>query len=319
MKFSLVITVLNEESKIISLLNSIAKQSMEPDEVIIVDGGSTDNTLSVISNFNPQAGGQISNKKTKFKLLKKIGNRAVGRNEGIQKAKNEIIAITDAGCILDINWLKKITTPFKDKKIEIVSGYYKVLSRSVFEKCVGIYVLVMPDSINPQEFLPSSRSMSLRKKIWKEAGGFPEKFSLNEDYVFAIKLKKLNKKIHFARNAIVSWMPRSTIKNAFLMFFQFARGDAQAAILRPKVIFIFIRYGLGFIIFLIGLINKNVLYLAALFLVLYLIWAIYKNFHYVKKAEALYILPILQIICDIAVISGTLKGFYEQSKLGKDI
>ena len=51
MKISFVTTVFNEEKTINKLLDSIKKQTVYPDEVIIVDGGSTDNTLSVISNF----------------------------------------------------------------------------------------------------------------------------------------------------------------------------------------------------------------------------------------------------------------------------
>lgn len=300
MKISVVITVLNEQKTILFLLKSLALQSKKPNEVIIVDGGSTNNTLSVIPN-----------KKTKFELLKKMGNRAVGRNEGIRKASHEIIAITDAGCILDKHWLKEITDPFNSSDVEVVSGYYKIQANSVFEQCVGVYSLVMPKSIHSQEFLPSSRSMALRKNVWRQAGEFPEQSSLNEDYVFARKLQKLHKKICFAKNAIVYWAPRNNIKDTFFMFYQFARGDAQALLFRPKVAMIFLRYLLGIMLFMSALRNHDVFLFIILLFMTYVGWSIFKNYTYIKRWEAIYILPMLQLLSDIAVILGTIHGLAE--------
>ena len=51
MRISFVATVLNEEKTIHSFLKSLGSQSRFPDEIIIVDGGSTDATASVISNL----------------------------------------------------------------------------------------------------------------------------------------------------------------------------------------------------------------------------------------------------------------------------
>ena len=51
MKISFVATVFNEEKTITALLDSLFKQTKMPDEIIIVDGGSLDSTLSRIFNF----------------------------------------------------------------------------------------------------------------------------------------------------------------------------------------------------------------------------------------------------------------------------
>ena len=88
MKISFIATVFNEEKAIKKLLNSIFSQTELPDEVILVDGGSTDTTVSVISNYKFV----ISNKKRKLPkliLLVKKGNRSVGRNAAIKKASGD--------------------------------------------------------------------------------------------------------------------------------------------------------------------------------------------------------------------------------------
>jgi glycosyltransferase involved in cell wall biosynthesis len=308
MKVSFITTVYNEESTVRLLLKSLFSQSKSPDEIIIVDGGSTDNTILEISNFKFP----ISNPKAQIKLIFKKGNRSVGRNEAIRSANNEIIVCSDSGCILDENWTSNIVKHFEDKKTDVVAGYYRGLAKTNFQKCLIPYVLVMQDKVNADDFLPASRSMAFKKSIWKKAGEFPEEFSNNEDYVFARKLKNINAKIIFEKKAIAYWIPRDNIKDAFIMFYRFALGDAESRIYRPKVALIFLRY-----IVVLGLISmfyilKSSLILNTLYLILvaYLVWSIAKNFKYVKNITALYYLPLIQVVSDFAVIFGTIKGLF---------
>lgn len=311
MKLSLICTVFNEEETIGKLIDSIAKQSLVPDEVLIVDGGSKDNTVGEIKKKIKE------HKKLQIKMLIKKGNRSVGRNEAIKKSSNEVILSTDSGCVLDKNWIKNISRPFTNKKIDVVAGYYKGKPENIFQKSLIPYVLVMEDKVNEKDFLPATRSMAFRKSIWKKVGGFNEKLSHNEDYEFANRLKKTGAKIVFAKNAVVDWYPRKNLKEAFVMFFRFALGDAQAGIFREKVIFIFLRYVFAFYLLAIAVIMKSLF--LNIFIILcftsYLLWAIKKNYKYVGKPQALIYLPLFQFISDFAVIAGTTIGFLQTLSL----
>lgn len=303
-----VATVFNEEKNIKSLLESLFSQSKFPDEIIIVDGGSTDNTVSEISSFKfPK-----SATNAKIKLLFKKGNISVGRNEAIKSADNEVIVCSDAGCILDKDWIKNIIKPFENKNVDVVAGYYKGNAKTIFQKCLVPYVLVMPDKVDASNFLPATRSMAFKKSIWKKMGGFDEKISYSEDYAFAKKLKKNKANIVFAKKAVVSWVPRDNFGSAFLMFYRFAKGDVESRILRPKVVLIFLRYliGLFLIIFYITFKSQTILNILYLMLFLYILWSIIKNYKYVKKIGAILFLPLLQIESDIAVMLGTIRGLF---------
>ena len=314
-KISLVCTVFNEEKTITQFLESINVQSKFPDEIIIVDGGSKDDTVKKISEFI------FSNTKKAptIKLIFKEGNRSVGRNAGIGVASGKIIVSSDAGCILDKYWIREIVKPFADKKVDVVAGYYKGVSKNIFQKSLIPYVLVMEDKINEGEFLPATRSMAFKKTIWEKVGGFNEKLSHNEDFSFANELKASGAKMVFAKNAIVEWIPRSNLKQAFVMFFRFALGDIQAKLYREKVVYIFLRYMFGlYLLFLAAVMRSMFLNIFILLLLFtYVAWSIKKNYKYVNNPRAYFYLPVLQFISDIAVMSGTLVGLAQSFSVSK--
>jgi glycosyltransferase involved in cell wall biosynthesis len=309
LKISLVCTIFNEEKTITHFLESVDKQSLFPDEIIIVDGGSTDDTIKKISEFI------FSNtKKTPtIKLIFKEGNRSIGRNAGIKSASGKIIVSSDAGCILDKDWIREIIKPFGDKKVDVVAGYYAGVSKNIFQKSLIPYVLVMEDKINEKEFLPATRSMAFKKIIWEKVGGFDEKLSHNEDYSFANNLKAAEAKMVFAKEAIVKWIPRNNLKQAFVMFFRFALGDIQAKLYREKVVYIFLRYIFGlYLLFLAAIMHALFLNIfISLLISSYIGWSIKKNYKYVNDWQAFFYLPVLQFISDIAVMSGTLVGLVQ--------
>ncbi|BAY07250.1 glycosyltransferase family 2 protein [Calothrix sp. NIES-2098] len=84
--FSIVVPVFNRANLISETLNSIFQQKFEDWEVIVVDDGSTDNTLNVLSNYENRI--QI--------LQQKNQGPGQARNLGIQKAQGKYVAFLDS-------------------------------------------------------------------------------------------------------------------------------------------------------------------------------------------------------------------------------
>ena len=304
LKISLIITVLNEASTILKLIKSIQCQTLLPSEIIIVDGGSTDATLEIILAFSKK----FPQLNLRAVLVK--GNRSCGRNTAIKLAKFDWIAITDAGCTLEVNWLAELIKKQTATNADVVAGYYQGLSESKFQNALIPYVLVMPDKLAKFEtevFLPATRSMLISKQIWKKAGGFDEGLSDNEDYAFSHKLVNCGAKIIFCKTAVVNWQPPNNLVKSAKMFYRFARGDAQAKIFRPKVLLIFLRYFLGLITLVCfkSNLNLSIIIIFGTFFS-YSIWAILKNYRYAFKSWVW--LPIIQVVSDISIILGTMAG-----------
>ncbi len=306
MKISAIVTVLNEIDSVEKLVQAFSEQTLLPDEVVIVDGGSTDGTFEALQKLAEEADSGF-----KLEVLQQEGNRSVGRNAAIKHAKGDIIVCTDAGSFPEKHWVEEITKPFGDPEVDVVAGYYEAKTETVFQECLVPYVFIMPDKIRASTFLPASRSMAFKKSIWEKAGMFPERYSHNEDYVFAHTLKNVGAKIVFRKEAIVYWIPRKNFTEAYTMFYRFALGDAEAGIHRPKVSLLFLRYiVIAILLFLTAIFNSPIL-LAVCFLlfVAYVWWAVYKNYHYIDEIPAMYILPALQFTADGAVLAGTTKGW----------
>jgi len=301
---SIIVTTFNESETILQLLQALEQQTLQPAEIVVVDANSSDGTAVVVTNY-------IKKTDLSIKLYSKTGNRSIGRNLAIKKAKSPLIAITDAGCVPEKNWLKELVSKQIETSAPVVAGYYQGLAQTAFEEAVIPYVLVLPDRVDEKTFLPATRSMLLTKKVWQQLGGFDASLSDNEDYVFARKLQQKNILISFAKNAIVSWRPRSNLTDFFGMIFRFARGDATAGLFRPKVAFLFVRYALLLIASLIILVFLPPKFLLKLWVplgVLYSIWAVDKNVRYTPKGWKW--LPLLQYTADAAVLSGTLVGLF---------
>jgi glycosyltransferase involved in cell wall biosynthesis len=304
-KVAVIVTVYNESSSILNFLDALKKQTFFPREVILVDGGSTDNTLEIAKKFS-------STWKT-LKIYKQTGNRSVGRNFAIAHTQCPIVAITDAGCLPKPNWLAEIIKPFSLPDTNVVSGYYEGQWQNIFQKCLIPFVLVMPDKAEKSEFYPSTRSMALRRSAWLASGGFDTKLSHNEDYAFAHKLKLLGYNFVFAKHAVVSWIPRKSLKQAAWMFMRFAIGDIQAGILRPQVKKLAFRF-MGFMfLFFLSLQLPILLPIIPILILTYIFISILKNFRYVKNIRALYWLPIIQLTADLSIIFGTVVGFLSRA------
>lgn len=285
MKTTFVATVLNEQASISAFLDSLARQSKKPDETIIVDAGSKDQTCALIKKHS-----------LKPRLIIRRGlNRSQGRNIGIKSALHRIIALSDAGCVLDKDWLLRITEPLVNSQIDSVAGYYQTIAGSVLAQAMAPFVAVMPDKFNPQTYLPSSRSLAFKKSAWLKAGQYPENLDFNEDIIFAANLKS---KTHMAvkSQAIVMWQLPDNLNLYYQKIMAYAAGDVQAGYWPhiAKISTGFLRYVVFF--------SAPPLFLA------YLFWPIIKFNHYVSSFKAVVCLPLIQITTDLAIMRGALLG-----------
>jgi glycosyltransferase involved in cell wall biosynthesis len=226
MKTSLICTVLNEESTIDNLLDSLLKQTRKPDEIVIVDGGSKDRTVKILKAHSKRFPIPIRI------IVAEGANISQGRNIAIKNAKWPVIVTTDGGTVHDRNWFKSIVKNIEDG-CDVSAGLFFPLPKTKFEEIVGR--LFYPDmSKVPDDWPPSSRSAAFTKKIWERAGGYPEELYTAEDAVFNHRLKAIGAKYKTARNAKSYWRPRPNFRKFVKQYFIYAEGNGESALAITK-------------------------------------------------------------------------------------
>ena len=104
---SVIIPTFNEEENIAQCLVSLSHQTVPRNEyeIIVVDGGSKDATCEIAKKYADSVFTQTS---------KKVGG---ARNDGVMAANGEIVATTDADCILPPEWIAEVKKNFEDPAV----------------------------------------------------------------------------------------------------------------------------------------------------------------------------------------------------------
>ena len=164
---SVVVPVFNEERSIGLLLESLLRQTRLPDEVVMIDAGSTDATVEVIERYR-KCGLPMT--------ILRQGRLYPGeaRNVGVEVAQSEIIAFTDAGIQLDPGWLEKLLEAMEtEPDTSVVYGSYEAVTDSYFTECAALaYVPARGGEEQKGIRGPVIFSSLMRKSVWNAVGGF---------------------------------------------------------------------------------------------------------------------------------------------------
>ena len=355
---SFIMTVYNESGSIGAFLESLMGQTHMPSELIIVDGGSSDDTVGILIRYFSEIcgdsyhnsngtviSGQEPGRKTSpdLKLLFKgfidrrikvriIGARGAGisqgRNIAIENADNDLICVSDGGCILEKNWLHEITKNSSGTGTEeIEGGYTYPYARKVIQAALAVCVLPKKNEINAEKFMPSSRNISFKKDIWKKVGGYPENMDFGEDMKFNFNIRSAGYRIKFNPGAEVYWDLRDNLKAIFKQFFRYAKGDAIGRIYSYRHLIRFVT-----LLAFLGIIIISIIYSPLFLVILPFLFALYcyrpylrinyflenkKSCIFIKnerelvsaRCKTIFLIPFLLPFIDLAKLSGYIYGF----------
>ena len=177
---SLVIRAYNEEAHIGRLLTGIAQQNLVNIEVVLVDSGSTDQTVSIASNFKAAFPIKIVHiKPEEFTFGRSL-------NLGIQRAAGELIVIASAHVYpVYPDWLERLLAPFSDPRIALAYGKQRGGSQARFSE-QQIFARWYPEQSQPHQTTPfcNNANAAIRRSLWEQYP-YDERLSGLEDLDWA--------------------------------------------------------------------------------------------------------------------------------------
>lgn len=146
-------------------IESVLNQTVQPDEVIVVDDGSTDETESVVEKFNG---------KVRYVYQENAGASAA-RNTGLDLAKGDLVSFIDADDIWVENKLEmQLDLLYKNPEFDIIIG---LLYRIPIEKTDQI----IGKKIEGGEHATSLGSSLMKKEVFDKIGRFDEDMIMSQD------------------------------------------------------------------------------------------------------------------------------------------
>ncbi len=177
-KISIITPCYNQGHFIEETILSILNQNYPNLEYIIIDGGSTDNTVEVIKKYE---------KYLKYWVSEKDSGQANAINKGLHYCTGEIFNWLNSDDYLEPDSLYKIATAFEDEKVQMVAGKVRNFSSNAEELIQNQYLSadgLMCWKPNVKFLQPG---VWMRRELLEKAGGIDENFHFAFDWDLYIR------------------------------------------------------------------------------------------------------------------------------------
>lgn len=191
LRISIVTICLNNEKEIKATLESVANQSYNNIEYLVIDGASTDGTLKIIQDYRDRISILLS--ETDKNIYDAI-------NKGLKLATGEIVGLIHAGDTLyDTKVIKKVADHFNNNEIDIMYGHSIIVNK----KNIPVRINKSPEysrKLVRRGWMPSHQSIYLKRSLLEKYGYYNVSLHPSSDYEFFLryfyfnnlKIKRLN-------------------------------------------------------------------------------------------------------------------------------
>jgi glycosyltransferase involved in cell wall biosynthesis len=184
---SILIPVLNGGDHFKKCLASVCAQDTEVHEYVIVDNNSTDNSKEIIKEF------QKTHPNMHY-VFESVRTRGAARNAGLARVTGDIVVMTDADCIVPVDWVRRLTAPIRSGEEAVTTGYqYNLLpnnywARETQRKCD--YFLKMHNAGPGYITFTDTKNLAITTVLLKE-NVFDSRFKALEDVDLELQLRPL--------------------------------------------------------------------------------------------------------------------------------
>ena len=229
--FSVIVPVYNRRGEVRDLLESLAKQTDDDFELLLVEDGSTERCDDIATAY--------ANKLRAQYFWKENEGRSIARNYGIERAQGSYFIFFDSDCVIPPHYFEVLKKALKEHPVDCFGGpdaasedfnrTQKAISFSMtaFLTTGGI----RGGKVQLEKFVPRSFNMGYSRRVWEAVGGFREMFS--EDIDMSTRIRKAGFSITLFREAYVYHKRRNTLRSFSRQTYVFGMSRITLKLLYP--------------------------------------------------------------------------------------
>jgi glycosyltransferase involved in cell wall biosynthesis len=184
---SVVIPVYNAARYLLALLDALASQTHPPDEIILVDDGSTDHSVNLSQEW-----AHHHHEVQVTILCQPNQGPAAARNLGATTSHMDVVLFIDSDCYPRENWIEKMLAPFQDPQIVGVQGAYRCRQKEWIARFIQLEIEERYERMLRKPWIDfiGTYSAAYRREVFPENGGFDTRFTAasGEDADFSFRL-----------------------------------------------------------------------------------------------------------------------------------
>jgi GT2 family glycosyltransferase len=228
-RLSVVIPVRNASRTLPRTLEALTALTPAPDEIVLVDNASTDDTLARLEAF------AASTSRAKVLVVREPRRGAsVARNTGFRAATGDVVVFTDADCCPRADWLAALSAPLADATVGgVAGGLASTPPHGAVETFSSLFTLQAPAApARHTRWTPwaggfPTANLAVRRELLQRVGGFDESVAIyGEDYDLCARLYATGAAIVYTPDAVVEHQHRVTLRPMLRQAFGFGRSQA---------------------------------------------------------------------------------------------
>lgn len=222
LKLSVIIPVYNRPHELNELLHTLVGQTRKPDEVIIVEDGSTISAETIAKSYEASL-------PIKY-LTKENGGQGFARNFGYQHATGDFLIVFDSDCLIPPDYLKIVEDSLSQSEVDAYGGpdaahpEFTVIQKAISHSMTSVFTTggIRGRKKHVGEYHPRSFNMGISKRTYEATQGYIIPF-MGEDLEFSTRIIKQGFKTALIPEAFVYHKRRTDLRKFYQQLKYFGR------------------------------------------------------------------------------------------------